>query len=253
LKDEAFAIFEGMVNRQIGRRNRVVVFIKTALMFFVAFLFFKLSFAAPFNPNPSEPEVISEIQRHQNEILEMALHLFQNFPEQFPSLNRLPPGLAVKLLTGYFKFHDAPKLWELEKLREFGFSGFEKPLESIRKNWGQTLPEADRGWIDSMNEVERVYKTAGLHRLCAELGLQLVSRLWRELLAIEDLVDVLDTKLNRTYEVTGSKAPPKPFAAEEYIRLVRKNIFGALLIREFEISWKKRPKKCSSLFNQPMH
>jgi hypothetical protein len=159
----------------------------------------------------------------------MALHLFQNFPEQFPSLNRLPPGLAVKLLTGYFKFHDAPKLWELEKLREFGFSGFEKPLESIRKNWGQTLPEADRGWIDSMNEVERVYKTAGLHRLCAELGLQLVSRLWRELLAIEDLVDVLDTKLNRTYEVTGSKAPPKPFAAEEYIRLVRKNIFGALL------------------------
>ena len=218
-------------------------------MFLVVFAFFNFSFAASHNPNPSSEAVAAEIQRHKDSVMEMAIVILQRFPEQFPYLSSLPENIGVQLLIKYINLHDAPKLWTMDRLRSAGYKATSTPFENIKKNWARPLIDEDRIWINELNEIEGEYKTNGLIRICKEFGFNLFDPLWRELLLIEDLADVFDTKLHRNFEVNGLTTPPKPFASEKYMRAVRKNELGARLLERLEIFWPMRTKTCAPMFN----
>ncbi len=198
-------------------------------------------------PVPSIPEIRDSIVRHKKSVVNIGVYTLTFFPEYFPTLRALPSHQRWFLLKAYLELHDNPKLWMWPDSIENTPSSEKIPLENMQANWKKAIPEYERGWINELNSRESIYKSRELMKVLARLGIKTTQNLIDDLFNLEDLADVLDTKINRWKEM-GHKKDPGPLAAEKYFRSVRKLELLAEIARKVEISMGTERASCMHLF-----
>lgn len=208
-------------------------------------------FSAMAGPEDDAKPEINEIRlsviRHKKSVVEFGLFTLQFFPEYFPALSALPPTLKWTFVKAFLELHDDPKLWDTQTTLDSSHPSQKMPLESMRENWLREVPPEERDWIEALNKRESVYKSQELGKILNRLKIRLSSQLMYDLFNLEDLADVMDTKLYRWLEM-GHKFPPPPFATETYFREKRRLEVIAQLARKVEITWFSGGLTCLRLF-----
>ena len=200
-----------------------------------------------FKRAPTLDEIRFSVIRHKKSVVEFGLFTINFFPEYFPTLFALPPSVRWPLIKAYLELHDNPKLWSLVDTQSSPHPSEKMPLESMRDNWHRDIPANERGWIDELNSREAVYKSNELMKILSRHGVKLSHQLMDELFNLEDIADVMDTKLFRWKEMGYKSAPPE-FAAEAYFRDRRKREIMAQIARKVEINWRAEGNSCLRLF-----
>lgn len=199
------------------------------------------------DPLPELDEIRVSILRHKTEVVHFGIMIMSNFSENFPGLKSIPYHQRLELVRGYLKIHDDPKMWTVKDLIENPTAEDRSPVENMQQWWGQKVPPEHRGWVDQLNAAEAVYKSQELSKLLKRLGLKLSRDQLLELFDVEDLSDVLDTKMHRWKEM-GYTSEPLPFEAERYLRTERKKEELAKLARKVEIVFRSGGRSCIRLF-----
>ncbi len=229
--------------------KRVIIFSLSYIA--SALLILSSAFAVPdeeIDPIPSIPEIRESVLRHKKSVVNFGILALSEFSESFPELSKLPPHIRWVLVKSYLELHDNPKLWSVPDMKERSSKPSTiMPLQSMQDFWQQDIPHGDRGWIDTLNMTESAYKTAQLIEIASRLGVPLTRELLHEIFSLEDLADVLDTKLYRWKEM-GFKKPNAKFAASRYFRHVRRLKTLAELAYKVESFWRMQGQSCLRLF-----
>jgi len=175
------------------------------------------SYASPhfLNGDISVDEVKRQIVAHRQRLGPMATLVLSKHSNFFENLSTLPPDVRFNFLRDYIALHDLPKLMTRPDLEYWGYRGPDPFFMEIKKSWGIDFGENKPSYISDLNMVEKKLKLARLKELAIKYSLsqRQLDSIVPELIKIEWLVDVLDTKINRSEELGFSYSD---FATEKY-------------------------------------
>lgn len=198
----------------------------------------------------SAPLATKHILEHKAAVVEMGFFIFQHFSSDFPQLAALEPHERKRVIFEHLKLHDNPKLWSYEELRIYGYKQSISIFDYIRRYWGTSIPLTDRQWIDELNRIEGENKQTLSRQNLQGYSARQADKIYAELLFLEDLADMLHTKIHRAK--TGELGPhlknEAAFAFARYLRDVRKFVNWTGKAVRLEILWSQHKSLCFGVF-----
>jgi hypothetical protein len=175
-------------------------------------LFLSIGSAAQAEPPPLSV-VLQEIMGHRGRVPKHGITMFEDNPDLYPTLHRLPHPTAMRLIMAQLSLHDVPKTMRRSELLKYGYKFSKSILAQLREYWGQHL-DSKPPFIHELNRIEDELKKERMETELADIDPKLHQAILQEIASLEHSADITDTKIFRGRELGFERIA---FSAEAFL------------------------------------